>query len=57
MGKLPMVFIITWCQDRDRLYGSTLVFSTLRIGFAQIAKRARVTRPSQEGICSAPLQL
>jgi hypothetical protein len=33
MGKLPTVFIITWCQDCDCLYGSTLVFSTLRIGF------------------------
>jgi hypothetical protein len=33
MGKLPTVFIVTWCQNRDFLYGSTLVFSTLRVGF------------------------
>lgn len=27
------VFIVTYCQDLESLYGSTLVFKTLRIGF------------------------
>ncbi len=33
MAKPPNVFIITWCGDERDLYGSTLVFKTLRVGF------------------------
>lgn len=33
MPQEPHVFIITWCDDERALYGSTLIFKTLRIGF------------------------
>jgi hypothetical protein len=29
----PKVFIVTWCRSAELLYGSTLTFQTLRLGF------------------------
>lgn len=31
--ETPKVFIVTWCQSAELLYGSTLTFRTLRVGF------------------------
>jgi hypothetical protein len=33
MAEAPTVYIVSWCQERALLYGSTLVFATLRTGF------------------------
>ncbi len=31
--KTPKVYIVTWCRTEALLYGSTLTFQTLRVGF------------------------
>jgi hypothetical protein len=33
VNQPPRVYILTWCKSVDRLYGSTLIFKTLRLGF------------------------
>ncbi len=30
---MPHVYILTWCKSLESLYGSLLVFQTLRVGF------------------------
>lgn len=35
MMQLPKVYILTWCQRIELLYGTTLVFKTLRAGFPE----------------------
>ncbi len=33
MSATPKVFIVTWCREAELLYGSLLIFKTLRAGF------------------------
>lgn len=33
MSVTPKVFIVTWCREAELLYGSLLIFKTLRTGF------------------------
>lgn len=33
MSGKPKVFIVTWCREAELLYGSLLIFKTLRTGF------------------------
>ena len=35
MASPPKVYIITWCRAPELLYGSTLIFETLRTGFPE----------------------
>ena len=32
-SRTPKVYIVTWCRSAELLYGSTLTFETLRVGF------------------------
>jgi hypothetical protein len=42
------VYILTWCFDLDNLYGTTLIFKTLRVGFpkAQVHVIDNVSNPA-----------
>ena len=31
--ETPKIYIVTWCRSAEMLYGSTLTFETLRVGF------------------------
>jgi hypothetical protein len=46
-GRPPRVHIITWCQAEEQLYGSLLIFKTLRVGFptAPVVVIDNVSRP------------
>lgn len=57
-----VVYILTWCHDVERLYGSTLVFETLRLAFPttpvyvvdnQSVPAARRAIQQKTEICSA----